>query len=229
MRTWLNVLLILLILHLASCASEIPKSTGTYLPAIDGPKSKIDVPLAALEAATEVRLYVYDFGECNDFNVFQKTGERNLVADGVRLSDNQLRALKPLIPQRILEQGMSLCFNPHHAIAWFDKAGKQLGAAEVCFECESVQLQIGSQQFAYMPDMERYRDLFESFGAPISLKRTCTRQGFLQAPWSVPVAQICALNAIRLQAKKSLPKNWKAQQQNEYQKSCVRSTREVIF
>ena len=219
-------LIFAVILTFASCANEIPRSSRIYLPAIDGPRI---VPVATLSAATDVRLFVFDFGECNDFNIFQKNGERNLVADGVRLTEQQVGELMPLIPARVFQPVASMCFNPHHAIAWFDAAGKVTATAEICFECDAVQLRMGNEEFAYMPEMSMFRDFIESLGAPVSLARTCNRQDSLQMPWKTPVLQICALNLIREQAGKSLPKNWKTLHQNDYQKSCVRNTREVIF
>jgi hypothetical protein len=71
-----------------------------------------------------------------------------------------------------------------------------------------------------------FREYMESLGAPISLARTCERQASLQAPWQTPVQQYCALNAIRLEGLKTLPKNWR---KAEHQQSCIRNTREVIF
>ncbi len=218
-------LIILLILCLSSCASDAPKSARTYLPAIDGPRI---VPLELLDTATEVRLYVFDFGECNGFNIFQKHSERNLVADGVRLTDPQILTLNPLFPDRIYQQPGSMCFNPHHAIAWFDAAGKEIAAAEICFECDAVQLRVGDKQFAYSSDLLLFRQYFESLGAPISLARTCARLDTLQVPWKSPVDQMCALDTIRLEGLKSLPKNWQALHDDQ-QESCIHSTREVIF
>jgi len=218
-------LILMLIMCLASCASQTPQSARTYLPAIDGPRI---IPLALLDTAREVRLYVFDFGECNGFNIFQKASERNLVADGVSLTDQQILTLNPLFPSRIYQQPGSMCFNPHHAIAWFDAQGKEVGAAEICFECNAVQLRIGADQFAYASDLFLFRKYFESIGAPISLARTCARLATLQAPWKKPVGQMCTLNSIRLQGLNSLPKNWRALQSDQ-QKSCVRSTREIIF
>jgi hypothetical protein len=116
-----NYLSILLMMCLAACASQTPRSSGLYLPAIDGPRV---VPRALLNAATEVRLYVFDFGECNDFNIFQMESDLNLVAEGVRLTDQQRLTLEPLIPSLHYQQPGIMCFNPHHAIAWFDAAGK---------------------------------------------------------------------------------------------------------
>ena len=218
-------LILVLTLCVASCAIDAPKSARTYLPAIDGPRI---VPLELLDTATEVRLYVFDFGECNGFNIFQKQSERNLVADGVRLTDPQILTLNPLFPDRIYQQPGTMCFNPHHAIACLDAAGKEIAAAEICFECDAVQLRVGDKQFAYSSDLLLIRQYFESLGAPISLERTCARLDSLQAPWNEPVAQMCALNTIRLEGLKSLPKNWQALQSDQ-QKSCVRSTREIIF
>ncbi len=196
-----------------------------YLSAIDGPKI---VPVAELDAATEARLYVFDFGECNGFNIFQKDSERNLVADGIRLSDQQRIDLKPLFPTRIYQQFGSMCFNPHHAIAWFDALGGLLAAAEICFECNAVQLHVGNELFAYSTDMLLFREYIEALGAPISLDRTCSRQDSPQVPWQTPVGQMCALNSVRLQGLKALPKTWEALHDDQ-QKSCVRNTREVIF
>jgi hypothetical protein len=221
-----SCLIVLLVLFLASCAGEIPKSSPMYLPAIDGPRI---VPTALLETATEVRIFVFDFGECNDFNIFQKESELNLVAEGVRLSDQQLRRLKSLIPNRHYQGPGSMCFNPHHAIAWFDATGKVFASAEICFECDAVQLQIGNEHFAYSMELTLFREFIESLGAPISLARTCDRQQSVQAPWQTPVKQICALNSIRLEGLASLPKNWLTPNNNDHQQSCVRNTREVIF
>ena len=218
-------LLFLIFLTLASCATEGPRSARMYLPAIDGPKI---VPIAVLDAATEARVFVFDFGECNEFNIFQKDSERNLVADGIRLTEQQLLVLKLLIPTRVKLEG-TMCFNPHHAIAWFDSADKVVASAEICFECDAVQLQIGSDLFGYATDMTLFRDFIESLGAPVSLARTCDRQNALLAPWKTPVSRFCALNSVRLQALKSLPKNWQTLHSDNQQKSCIRNTREVIF
>ncbi len=92
------------------------------------------------------KVYMYNFN--SDLNAkYQiiKNGKLDETAlpSNKMLSKKQIDKLIDLTNKKVdgLISGLSKCFNPHHAIVFFDKSDKPLASIMFSFDCEAIRLQ----------------------------------------------------------------------------------------
>lgn len=195
-----------------------------------------EVPRAALAEASELRVYAYDLGKCEYQAQFDRYREDLMPAGGLVLKANMRAEIEALLPIAQWEQGVSMCFEPHHALVWFDKSGKEIASAEICFSCTGFALTLSERDQEPVEGKVRYsmidvdfgklRQLFKNIGVPMNLKQAC--KGGANGEWAESVNALCKLEAIR----KNLSAAEGEKQQNDdsvYVKRCVQLPNRIQF
>lgn len=64
----------------------------------------------------------------------------SLEGNGTTLTTEQVNKLAVVLNSdtRVLNEGLSKCYDPHHAVFFYDEQGKTVAAFDVCFLCEGI-------------------------------------------------------------------------------------------
>jgi hypothetical protein len=88
-----------------------------------------------------------------------RNGETNftLQEPGTELSAEQVKQLLTVIngDTRILNEGLAKCYEPHHAVFFYDSQGKTVAAFDVCFLCEGIKFYPAKQ---YKSEVKNYTE-----------------------------------------------------------------------
>ena len=167
------------------------------------------VPVQVLREAKELRIYAYDLGDCTLYRHEFVIHANDAIIDGVlpngAAASATVRAeLEALIPNTFADVGSSMCFEPHHFLAWFDANGETIATAQVCFECEGFELSYSDASLRkslnwpfpaiqLQVNMHKLRLLFNTAGVPISLEKSCKHTAELAEEWRSATQQLCLL------------------------------------
>ena len=170
---------------------------------------KWPVPVQVLREAKELRIYAYDLGDCTLYKQESVIRASDVILDGVIPHGAKAPAivradLEALVPNEFEDVGSSMCFEPHHFLAWFDAKGETIATAQVCFECEGFELTYSDtalQKSLNWPypaielqvNMRKLKILFNKAGVPISLQKSCKKTAELAEAWRVATEQLCLL------------------------------------
>ncbi len=107
-----------------------------------------------------VKLYLYNLdNQLEGQYQALKNGKLNftLINPGVTLTDYQAKHLLAYLNSdtRILNEGLSKCYEPHHAFVFYDENDKIVAASDVCFLCQGVKFYPAKK---YYKDIKKYND-----------------------------------------------------------------------
>ena len=118
-------------------------------------------------AYTEARVYYYkDPGFLLDTILDDEALAKKAVnKGGDLLTTDQTRRLLAAFTDDHKPYVSSLCFNPRHAVIFYDKSHKAVAAIEICFDCYVVNMTPGGLQ--YRVDLPAVADLVTELGLPL--------------------------------------------------------------
>ena len=85
-----------------------------------------------------VRAFVYDCDADKSVSFFQKDGSlhRGIInGPGALLSGTQVQRLMPALTTETVRKHRTACYIPHHAMVFYDAAGRPVAHSEICFTC----------------------------------------------------------------------------------------------
>lgn len=106
------------------------------------------------------RVFVYNLdNQLHERYHAWKDGKPNftLVQPGTSLDAQQLKELDLILNSdtRILNEGLAKCYEPHHAVFFYDENEKVVAAFDVCFLCEGIRFYPAKQ---YKSEVKHYTD-----------------------------------------------------------------------
>lgn len=196
-----------------------------------------EIPKAALASATELRAYAYDLGKCEFGARFDFYRDDLMPAKGAVVADKIRRQVEALLPANVWMEEASMCFEPHHALVWFDERKQPIASANICFTCSGFVLSLGQvgqpfeadapvKSMSVEVDFGRLQQIFEGIGVPINLEQACSEVP--STDWSDSVNALCKLESIR----KNLSKTEGSMRQNDesvYLNRCVQLPNRIQF
>lgn len=80
-----------------------------------------------------------------------------LLGEGTNLDAQQVKQLEAVLNEdtRVLNEGLSKCYEPHHAVFFYDANGKIVAGFDVCFLCEGIRFYPAKQ---YKSEVTKYTD-----------------------------------------------------------------------
>ncbi len=188
-----------------------------------------EIPTAALASATELRVYAYDLGKCEFGARFDFYRDDLMPAKGAVVADKIRRQVEALLPANVWMEEASMCFEPHHALVWFDERKQPIASANILslgqvgqpFEADAPVKSMSVEM-----DFERLQQIFEGIGVPINLEQACSKAP--ATDWSDSVNALCKLESIR----KNLSKSEGSTRQNDesmYLNRCVQLPNRIQF